>query len=78
MRWYVAVADIEDYEQAEQRLQNENVTLREEIDKVRCRKGMSAYGGGDAIVASTAGGRAFEARSESASEVEAKSGTSTN
>jgi formate hydrogenlyase transcriptional activator len=32
-RWYVAVTDIEDRKQAEQRLQNENVALREEIDK---------------------------------------------
>jgi PAS domain S-box-containing protein len=33
MRWYVAATDIEDRKQAEQRLQNENVVLREEIDK---------------------------------------------
>jgi formate hydrogenlyase transcriptional activator len=33
MRWYVAVTDIEDRKQAEQRLENENVALREEIDK---------------------------------------------
>jgi len=33
MRWYVAVTDIEDRKQAEQRLQNENVALREEIDR---------------------------------------------
>jgi PAS domain S-box-containing protein len=32
-RWYVAATDIEDRKQAEQRLQNENVALREEIDK---------------------------------------------
>ena len=32
-RWYVAGTDIEDRKQAEQRLQNENVALREEIDK---------------------------------------------
>jgi formate hydrogenlyase transcriptional activator len=32
-RWYVAATDIEDHKQAEQRLQNENVVLREEIDK---------------------------------------------
>ena len=32
-RWYVASTDIEDRKQAEQRLQNENVALREEIDK---------------------------------------------
>jgi PAS domain S-box-containing protein len=32
-RWYVAGADIEDRKQAEQRLQNENVALREEIDR---------------------------------------------
>ena len=31
MRWYVAVTDIEDRKQAEERLQNENVALREEI-----------------------------------------------
>jgi formate hydrogenlyase transcriptional activator len=33
MRWYVASTDIEDRKQAEQRLQNENVALREEIVK---------------------------------------------
>jgi len=33
IRWYVAATDIEDRRQAEQRLQNENVALREEIDK---------------------------------------------
>jgi len=33
MRWYVAGTDIEDRKQAEQRLQHENVVLREEIDK---------------------------------------------
>ena len=33
MRWYVAGTDIEDRKQAEQRLQNENVALREEIAK---------------------------------------------
>jgi formate hydrogenlyase transcriptional activator len=33
MRWYVAATDIEDRKQAEQRLQNENVALREEIVK---------------------------------------------
>jgi hypothetical protein len=33
MRWYVAVTDIENRNQAEQRLQNENVALREEIDR---------------------------------------------
>jgi PAS domain S-box-containing protein len=33
MRWYVAGTDIDDRKQAEQRLQNENVALREEIDK---------------------------------------------
>jgi PAS domain S-box-containing protein len=32
-RWYVAATDIEDRKQVEQRLQNENVALREEIDK---------------------------------------------
>ena len=32
-RWYVAATDIEDRKAAEQRLQNENVSLREEIDK---------------------------------------------
>src|ERR1700723_786696 len=31
MRWYVAVTDIEERKQAEERLQNENVALREEI-----------------------------------------------
>jgi len=33
VRWYVAAADIEDRKQAEQRLQSENVALREEIDR---------------------------------------------
>jgi formate hydrogenlyase transcriptional activator len=32
-RWYVAATDIEDRKAAEQRLQDENVSLREEIDK---------------------------------------------
>ena len=32
-RWYVACADIEDRKKAEERLQEENVALREEIDK---------------------------------------------
>jgi PAS domain S-box-containing protein len=32
-RWYVAKIDIEDRKQAERRLHNENVVLREEIDK---------------------------------------------
>jgi PAS domain S-box-containing protein len=32
-RWYVASTDIEDRKQAEQKLQQENVALREEIDK---------------------------------------------
>jgi formate hydrogenlyase transcriptional activator len=32
-RWYAAGTDIEDRKQAEQRLQHENVALREEIDK---------------------------------------------
>jgi PAS domain S-box-containing protein len=32
-RWFAAATDIEDRKQAEQRLQNENVALREEIDK---------------------------------------------
>jgi formate hydrogenlyase transcriptional activator len=32
-RWYAAATDIEDRKQDEQRLQNENVALREEIDK---------------------------------------------
>jgi PAS domain S-box-containing protein len=32
-RWYAAATDIEDRRQAEQRLQNENVALREEIDR---------------------------------------------
>ena len=32
-RWYVALTDIEDRKQAEQKLQDENVALREEIDK---------------------------------------------
>jgi formate hydrogenlyase transcriptional activator len=32
-RWYAAATDIENRKQAEQRLQNENVALREEIDK---------------------------------------------
>ena len=33
-RWYSSATDIEDRKQAEQRLQHENVALREEIDKV--------------------------------------------
>jgi formate hydrogenlyase transcriptional activator len=33
LRWYVAGTDIEDRKQAEERLQRENVALREEIDK---------------------------------------------
>jgi PAS domain S-box-containing protein len=33
IRWYVAATDIEDRKRAEQRLQSENVALREEIDK---------------------------------------------
>ena len=33
MRWYVACADIEDRKRAEERLREENVALREEIDK---------------------------------------------
>jgi PAS domain S-box-containing protein len=32
-RWYAAATDIDDRKQAEQRLQHENVALREEIDK---------------------------------------------
>src|SRR5260370_34207291 len=32
-RWYAAATDIEDRKQAEERLQHENVALREEIDK---------------------------------------------
>jgi len=32
-RWYAAATDIEERKQAEQRLENENVALREEIDK---------------------------------------------
>jgi len=32
-RWYLAGTDIEDRKQAEQRLQSENIALREEIDK---------------------------------------------
>src|SRR6267154_48675 len=32
-RWYAAATDIEERKQAEQRLQNENVALREEIDR---------------------------------------------
>jgi PAS domain S-box-containing protein len=32
-RWYIAATDIEDRKQAEQRLQDENIALREEIDK---------------------------------------------
>jgi formate hydrogenlyase transcriptional activator len=32
-RWYVAGTDIEDRKQAEQRLHNENIALREEIDR---------------------------------------------
>jgi len=33
MRWYLACTDIEDRKRAEQKLQQENVALREEIDK---------------------------------------------
>jgi PAS domain S-box-containing protein len=33
IRWYVAYSDIEDRKKAEERLQQENVALREEIDK---------------------------------------------
>src|SRR5258705_6028445 len=33
IRWYAAASDIEDRKQAEQRLQDENVALREDIDK---------------------------------------------
>lgn len=33
VRWYVAATDIEDRKRAEERLQTENVALREEIDK---------------------------------------------
>jgi transcriptional regulator with GAF, ATPase, and Fis domain len=33
IRWYLAATDIEDHKQAEQRLQDENVALREEIDR---------------------------------------------
>jgi formate hydrogenlyase transcriptional activator len=33
MHWYAAGTDIEDRKQAEQRLQNENIALREEIDR---------------------------------------------
>ncbi len=33
MRWYVACTDIEDRKRAEQKLQQENIALREEIDK---------------------------------------------
>ena len=33
-RWYAAATDIEERKQAEQRLQNENVALRDEIDQV--------------------------------------------
>jgi PAS domain S-box-containing protein len=33
IRWYLAATDIEDRKQAEQRLQDENVALREEIDR---------------------------------------------
>jgi formate hydrogenlyase transcriptional activator len=33
MRWYAAGTDIEDRKQAEQRLQHENIALREELDK---------------------------------------------
>jgi PAS domain S-box-containing protein len=33
VRWYIACADIEDRKNAEERLQQENVALREEIDK---------------------------------------------
>jgi PAS domain S-box-containing protein len=32
IRWYAAASDIDDRKQAEQRLQNENIALREEVD----------------------------------------------
>jgi len=32
-RWYSATTDIDDRKQAEQRLQNENIALREEVDQ---------------------------------------------
>src|SRR5258707_721466 len=33
MRWYVACTDIDDRKRAEQKLQEENIALREEVDK---------------------------------------------
>ena len=33
LRWYIAYTDIEDRKRSEERLQEENVALREEIDK---------------------------------------------
>jgi len=36
--WYVALTDIDERKRAEERLQQENVALREEIDKLRCLK----------------------------------------
>ena len=32
-RWYAAGTDIDDHKQAQQRLQNENIALREEVDQ---------------------------------------------
>jgi formate hydrogenlyase transcriptional activator len=37
-RWYVAATDIEDRKQAEDRLRQENVALREEVDKTSCKE----------------------------------------
>src|SRR3989441_4228457 len=39
-RWYAAATDIEERKQAEQRLQNENVALREEIDRSSMLEGI--------------------------------------
>jgi formate hydrogenlyase transcriptional activator len=33
LRWYATGTDIEDRKQAEERMQNENLALREEIDR---------------------------------------------
>ena len=40
VRWYVACTDVEDHKRAEERLQQENVALREEIDKASMFEGI--------------------------------------
>ena len=48
-RWYVAFTDIEDRKRAEERLQQENVALREEIDKTSMFE--EIVGGSPALIA---------------------------